>query len=497
MQLKDFFNFRSRYKLRQKPWTDFFDKVSENLNTSFAWDMANLTTDILEKTTEQDVKDDCGCIGRRLLKWVWQEREINDDDWYNRFGGRWAVPLVAKTYHTNIEESRALLEKVLKLVQEEEDFPIGFLTWLTENVDKIWDHDPEFVISIYRTVFAHQFTSEGETILGGYIFRIRSSRSQDFGMCQYSLVNHFPKFLQALPLHATQAVIQGLNYFIIKEQIIRHQRTDVESENLIETFDFRGKTAYFVKDDSYMWDAQIHSDEPIELADKLFEFIEELAVSKESISLLDSSLDIFRDQVWVAFFWKRLLKTASKFPKVFAPRLFELCIAKPVILRLETSYELGLFLENAASEFLPKQLRQIEESILALPIEAKDDENHESPEMRRNSLLARIPKESLSTKEGKSIREEMERENSVPENRPPITFYKLREPYTEENWLKDKGVDTTTPENQKLQQYSESLEKFINKWKKDDPTSEATELILPQLQTVYTTVTKNTASIKR
>ena len=37
-------------------------------------------------------------------------------------------------------------------------------------------------------------------------------------------------------------------------------------DELIEPFDFHGKTAYFVKDDSYIWDAQISSDEPIEMA---------------------------------------------------------------------------------------------------------------------------------------------------------------------------------------------------------------------------------------
>ena len=68
--------------------------------------------------------------------------------------------------------------------------------------------------------------------------------------------------------------------------------------------------------------------EPIKVADALFEFITELAMSQNP--LLDSLLDVFRDYVWVAFFWKRLLKTAVQFPDIFAPRLFELCTAKPV-----------------------------------------------------------------------------------------------------------------------------------------------------------------------
>ena len=116
---------------RPVPWIDFFDQVSLYLYVNFAWEVATLTTAILEQATEienADVVDACGRIGRRLLEWVWQERETNESDWYNRFGGRWAVPLVAKTYHTNVEESRALLKKILELPQEE-NFPISFLKW--------------------------------------------------------------------------------------------------------------------------------------------------------------------------------------------------------------------------------------------------------------------------------------------------------------------------------------------------------------------------------
>ena len=85
------------------------------MHVNFAWDLANLTTAILEQATEienADVVDACGRIGRRLLEWVWLERETSESDWYNRFGSHWAVPLVAKTYGTNVEKHLVtLLEK--------------------------------------------------------------------------------------------------------------------------------------------------------------------------------------------------------------------------------------------------------------------------------------------------------------------------------------------------------------------------------------------------
>ncbi|RKU31840.1 hypothetical protein C6497_00735 [Candidatus Poribacteria bacterium] len=469
---------------REKPWIDFCEQVSEYLNVDFAWDLANLTTDILEKTTDPDVIDTCGRIGRRLLEWVWQERESKTDDWYNRFGGRWAVPLVAKTYHTNIEESYALLQKVLQLTSEE-NFPIGFLSWLTDNVDSIFRHDPEFAISIYFTTFSHQFDSEGETRRGGQILPITTYRSQDFGMCQYRLVKHFPQFLQEKPIYATRAAIRCLNYIIAKEHILRFSREDMTIEELNNPFDFNGKTANFVQDYSHIWDSRSSTDEPIEMVDFLFEYISELAADIEKHALLDNLLEEFIDHVIAAFFWKRLLKTGSQFPNVFAPRLFELCLAKPVLQHHEVTYEYGLFLKNAAYEFTPKQLRQIEENLVGLPLETTDENLVRHLEDQRNLFLAQIPPDLLSTSEGKQIRENMDRENNLPENRSPDSPIIHSETVTEEKWLREKGVDTTTPENKKLKDFSDSLEDFITEWRNREPTQEDAGLILPKLREVH------------
>ena len=478
---------------RDPLWINFFDQVSQHLHSDFAWDLANLTSDILERVpkTETSIIDACGRIGRRLLKWVWEERKTSESDWYDRFGGHWAVPLVAKTYHTDVEESRLLLKQVLQLTNED-NFPISFLSRLTEHVNKIWDCDPEFVVSIYHTVFAHEFNSDGETQRGGFVLSITTYRSQDFGMCQYRLVKHLHNFLQKVPLDATKAVIQIVNAFIIRTHLIKDSREDVVPEDLISTFNFRGKPTYFMEDGSYIWDARNASDEPIEMADTLFEFIGELAISDERLPLLESLLDIFRDLGGVAFFWKRLLKTAVQFPKVFAPRLFELCIAKPIQMHSETLYELCLFLKAAAADFTPNKLLQIEKSILVLPSEARDKNHRSVLEDDRNRLLAQIPVDLLCTDEAKRIREEMERENHIPENRPPVRFRTWSEPVTEERWLQRQGVDTTLPENQELQRFSEDLNKFSSDWRNDDPTQESIELMLPRLQKGYTALKSDT-----
>ena len=480
---------------RDALWIDFCDQISLHLQSDFAWDLATLTSDSLGRTTDANIAEVCGRIGRRLLKWVWHKRETDENAWYDRLGSYWAVPLVAKTYYTDVEKSRALLEKVLKLIQEG-DFPIDFLATLTEHVDKIWDCDPEFVTSIYRTVLTHYEISNRDTQWGGYIISFRTSRRQDYGMCKYRLIEHFPKFLQAAPSHATQAAIQSLNCFIPDFYVYRDLVEKNPPADWIETFNFRGKPAHFVQDQSHRWDIGEDTDELIEMADILFEFIGQLAISKKSLLLLDSLLDVFRDEVRGAFFWKRLLKTAVQFPKVFAPRLFELCIAKPIQMHSETSHELGLFLEAAASEFGLNQRRRIEKNILALPEEATDEDSQKALAYRRNRLLERIPENLLVTDEAKQIRKEIVCENDIQENRPLVSFSIHKEPVTEEKSLQRRGVDLTTSENQELYRFFNPLDEFISNWRNDIPTAAAIQLIFPQLEKVYATVKSDTEADK-
>lgn len=482
---------------RDELWIDFFDQVLPPYHADFARDLAVITLDILERAAETKntvIIDACGRVGRRLLEWVWQERETSDNDWYNWFGSSWAVPLVAKTYGTNAKESRPLLEKVLELTQES-NFPIDFLTWLTEHVDEIWTFDPEFVASVYRTVFTYSETSTEQTSLSssGPILPLISNRRQDYHMCQYRLIKHFPGFLQDNPLVATQAAIQSLNSFIIQEHIVEYLREGRILKDLEETFEFRGKSAYFMRDNSYIWDDPRH-DEPIEIADNLFAFITNLAESKDFS--LDSLLDVFCDHVRVAFFWKRLLKTAAQFPEIFAPHLFEICIAKPIQKGSDVLHELGLFLEAAASKFTPDQLHQIEKTILELPSEAANEDDSKNLEQRRDSLIARIPRELLQTQETKEIREKMEQKDQVPKNDPLFSFKSSIVPYSEEMLLQDQGVDTTKSENQELQRFSGDLNKFNSEWLNGVPNAIATKSILPPLHEAYAAVKENTKADK-
>jgi NACHT domain len=479
--------------VRYDLWVQVLDKLSEHIRKEFPWDLATHTSNITNwaiNITNIEVLQTCGRISRRLLKWVWKERCDNKQPWIDGVGAHRGVPLVAKTFGTAPEESRQLLEEVLGITKEEK-FPIEYLHRLIDEIENIWPFDPAFVVRIYFTVFGREETSEEKTYFGTPVMPLIGTRRQDYDMCQYLLIDRFPKFLYANSFAATVAVVGSLNTFILRSHVMPHVKGEINFESLVEEFTFRGKTAQYIQDNSYIWDAGYH-EQPIKMADALDSFIFELSSSEEGLPKLDSILDIFRDGVWVAFFWRRLLETAARAPKIFAPRLFELCLARPVQLGAETVRELGAFVEAASADFTSEQLHQIEQSFLTIPEGENDEEHRGALERRRDRLLARIPAELLKTEEGRNARQAMVEADRVPLNEPLASFTLKSGTYTEEDWLRDRGVDLARPGNQELQSYLAPIGTFTSEWENKTPPADAIRAILLAAQEAYAALNRIT-----
>ena len=471
-------------------WIAFLEELSKLLSHDFARFVAIISTDILDRVSNIELHKKIGRISRNLLTWVWKEKEKNTNNSIDSVGSQFIVPLVARTFGTNPTESHNLLEKIFA-ISIGDQFPIEYVYRLTCEIDKIWPYNSEFVALIYFNVFKHYEISEEQTSFGTPVLPLISTRKQDFHMCQYQLIQHFPYFLRAAPTFATKTAINCLNYYIISRHIVGYLKENIKLEDLVKKFHFRGQISNFISDNSYIWDENSFSDEPIQMANQMFKYIDELASNEGKHDELDYILDAFRDNVLVAFFWRRLLDTASKSPQIFANKLFELCIASPIYMGNETIRELGLFLEASSKIFSAEQLKTIEKIIINIPIVEKNIENIEFLETRRNRLLARIPKELLKTGESKRIRKEMEKTKKLPDNKPLVTFSSSSEPYTEENWLEDQGVDLTLAENRNLFKKFPPIEKFSTDWLNNIPNPENIRLILPIAQDLYKVLTKS------
>ena len=473
---------------RDQLWASFLNKVACHLDKEFAWDLAILTSEILRRTEKKDddiVFQICGNISRSLLQWVLQERKSSPDKWIDLLGGNWATFLVAETFGTNPQGSRELLEKVLDLIKEE-NFPINYIFRLIDSLTKITPYDPSFTAEIYLTVLAYEEKSKEPTYFGTPVVPLSSTRSQDFEMCHHQLIEHFPNFLETNPLLATETVVKCLNSYIISKHVLPYYKEE-QIKEITQKFQFRGKLAYYIPDGSHIWwnNEGPHRYEPTKMAETLFEFIYKKSLSRTNHTELEISIDLLRDNACAAFFWKLLLKTAIRDAKNFAPFIFDLCIAKPIQIKSDTTYEFGEFLQTASTEFTEEQLYQIERSILQIPEDRKDSVHCQYLEKYRNRLLTRIPPELIKTEEGKKILEDIKRTGEIPENKPLVRFKSFSKPFSEDDWFEEQGIDLSETSNEKIRSYFPKLNDFMAKWQNGVPTKEDIELVFSEIEQLY------------
>ena len=86
----------------------------------------------------------------------------------------------------------------------------------------------------------------------------------------------------------------------------------------------------------------------------------------------------------------------------------------------------------------------------------------------------------------------MEREDKVPVNQPHFSFSITKELMTEEKRFQDKGIDTSSPENQELHRFFKPLDEFTSNWGNEMPTAAAIRLIFPQLEKAYAVLKSDT-----
>lgn len=480
-------------------WTLFLLKISTHIEKDFAWEVAFATNYVLEQAKKYDATlfvQACGAVARNLLQWLWRERATSPQPWLESLGSVWVVPLVAKTINTAPKESELLLGGVLDLLKEP-DFPIDYFFRLANVIDEVWCESPEFVSALYKAVFGHQELSEARTQVGGAVMPMTSTRRQDFELSRYALIAKYPGFLESNARIAARTAIECLNAFVIDQHLRRYdQQLTIDVERDAERFAFRGGAAFYLSDGSYAWD-QSHTDEPIKMADSLFSFIDKLASEEAHNDILDILLDELRDHAVAAFFWKRLLESGCRVPRVFAPRLYELCLAKPVLIGNETLQDVGSFIEAAASFLTNEQRLEIEEAILSLA-EGVSEETRDQFERLRNRLIARMPVELLQTEAAKSLVQEMEQTNSVPTNDPlfsmNISFGPPPGFSSEEMWMKRQGLNPKRPENQVLLNLTSPLEAFAGRWQNGVPSEDEVRSILNQAEEAYKTLQGSTGA---
>jgi hypothetical protein len=102
---------------------------------------------------------------------------------------------------------------------------------------------------IYATAFGFDEKSDAPTdISGSQLLALRGNRRQDYQGSWYELTENFPKFLDAAPETAAQALNRAMEGYVERER--SSNRT---TEQRTVEFNYRDRTASYTADNSYIW----------------------------------------------------------------------------------------------------------------------------------------------------------------------------------------------------------------------------------------------------
>jgi hypothetical protein len=462
-------------------WLDFFAELVLDLRWVFAWDFGHILLGFFEeiKRVPFDASfNRVGTVARAMLLWIWAERNKTKASRWDAIAAQFGIPLVAQTYRTDPEASRQLLEPILA-VTKEPDFSIQLIYRIAQYIEDIAPSDAAFTERLYLLVFSTAVSSEEKTLMaGGPVFSMTSTRRQDFQMCQYLLLEYFRIYLKLAPVPAARTALRCVDPFVEENHVRRHLNEGFSVADVTTEFAFRGGTAQYMRDSSFIWDRGSDPYEPTQMADDVRRAIGELAESPEASATLDLVLNLFRDEVRSAFLWRRLIGATTDHPDRFVNQAYELSIAEPLLVGPDTVHEMGQLFAVFSEKFSVVQRESVETFILALP-KSCQEEYREGRTRVRNRLLAQIPSKKLVTAEAKAIRAELEATQSLPENRPLFSMSGGASTFTEDMWLAEQGVDLAVPVNKELRQASDDLIEALGSTRRDQATRERVEGAYP------------------
>ena len=470
--------YHFRESSEEVKWSSFLDKLADDIkDQSYAWYILKVSKKILDSARKslgnQKAIENCGSVGRKLFSWVWKSRADSSKKNHIDRIGIYILEIVVKTFSTNKRESEQLIRQVLDIIDNEKDFPIEYISVLTALVSDLWSDCPDLVEDIYKVIFGYTERSDEKTDAGTIILNLSSTRKQDFGICQYRLTKKFKDFIEDKPEIAIRTAIACLNEYAWREHISK-------GEEKIE-FNFRSRKASYMPDRSYSWDGQraIRENDSQKMASTLFEFLEKISTDTR---LINTALDMFAENAFAAFLWKRLLKLGSEKPKEFAPFLYEMCIAKEIICRLDIIYGVINFLKSSLEYFEPKQKEKIQEIIMSM----SSDEESESKKILyfQKKFVSALPKDLLTNSEAIKLKEKCIKEGETP-NQKPFEIKTTFRPYTDDDHLRNQGTDTGRPEIRELQKACKPLSEFNNFFLNTSPTKEQRVKTIDDMDNLY------------
>lgn len=456
--LKVFDTTKRKILSSERCWVEIFFRISNELNITFIDPFIRLLKKFVDvyEIWSIDEYNRLAMTVRNVFKWGWRE-DVEPDiqrDRLREILSFWIIPLICRTYQSDPLESKQLLSKLINKIGPKT--VIREVYSLANDVEKIWRSDPEFAVEIYTKIFEYEETSKEPTQMRGGVLALTSNRRQDYEGCYYLLGEKISKFLEAKPTYAVKAIIY------VVDALVRREKSGSSYRGTEYKFSFFGEEAKYKTDGNFVFDERDYGhDECPKILREFLNFLTKLG-RENQIDLLRQVIETVVTYNSLAVIWKYLLKASVEYPQVYIPLVYPMLIAKPIVFSADTSYTYGNFLNKCYKDLTVQQRKEIETVILNIDQFISETE-FEPIDKKKNRLLSQLPVDLIELKEARDIVTHLIDTKSVVSNQEPFQIGDWQgTPYTDEVWLKEKGVDIHANDNKRLLDLSNEVKKLAD-----------------------------------
>jgi len=453
-------------------WIRLLHQLSLTPKEAFINEFIGLTDEAAQIADGQQESALVATAARSFLRWMWAvaetDRPKSERDQFTSIAAGRLLPVVLKLFAVAPQEAREVVLAVLERLGNS-NASTNEPYWLTHSMESIIENDPELAATVYASIFSYEESSQDKTSMGGPVFSMTSTRAQDYSMAYYILGTQFPLLLSRDIRLAARAMTQAINGEVARKEgeTLKKLGSYNAQVNLF------GVSSQLASDRSEIWDQTYRASETTgqfvpALMSEIAKRIQDRSITKTEV------LAVFNEMATYNKFpvlWKRVLEFIEH-DQTILPYALPLLTTPEILAAPETTVAAGNIVRLAYQHegVSVTDRRNIEASILSTPDLAMAKDVYRKPTEIRNRLLGCIPREQLGP-EAAPIVEEILSTSKIPENRPlfkigPVTSGA----YTNEDWLRDQGVQPDSEDNRRLLDAQRLLKEFENKYLNETPS---------------------------
>jgi hypothetical protein len=441
--------------IETKPWARLVSRMTSPKAAQLG-SMRGLIGTLLEASPDAEDMQALGIASRSLFD------AMSTSDANIHWLASHVVPFVAKTYGTDIAESRRRLDQVLA---QDRFSRLGYVEvpWLAREVTSIADHDAEFVVALFDRVFrGADFSRDQVTSMSGsWILSLTSTAAQDFNMAYHSLSTAFPDILQMAP----RAALRSLAVALRGEREREHASTSALAQHSVE---IAGVQRELIEDHSHIWGWKIDEDGHDDYA-KLYRAALAWVVDVQDDDLLRDIPNLILGETSIAIAWRSVFDLAAARPEILGVTVWRAASTAAALSLLDTRQS-AIATISATYPFIPEHDRQQAEAEWL----ARDFSTFSRPAERRleilGTLFESIGETNLVTEAARSFLRDAKSDGTTFENQKPVAFRVTRSG-SSAHWLEHEGVDTQAAGIAPLLALAEQVRAAVKNLKQS-PTSE-------------------------